>query len=93
MKYGTLTKQSMTYSNLYQKIHEKLIFTLCKACAETRNQNECKHTDDKRSFIGTWTTNEINKAIEKGYEALRTYEVWHFDKTIDDLFKLISEDS
>ena len=67
--------------------YEKLIFTLCKTCAETRNQNECKHTDDKRSFIGTWTTDEVNKAIEKGYKVLRTYEVWHFDKTTDDLFK------
>ena len=61
--------------------YEKLIFTLCKACAETRNQNECEHTDDKRSFIGTW------RAIEKGYKVLRTYEVWHFDKTTDGLFK------
>ena len=56
-------------------------------CAETRNQNECKHTDDKRSFIGTWTTDEVNNAIEKGYKVLRTYEVWHFNKTTNDLFK------
>ena len=45
--------------------YEKLIFILCKACAEKANQNECEHTDDERSFTGTWTTNEINKAIEK----------------------------
>ena len=67
--------------------YEKLIFTLCKACAETRNQNECEHTDDERSFIGTWTTHEVNKAIEEGYKVLRTYEVWQFDKSTDDLFK------
>ena len=67
--------------------YEKLVFTLCKACAETRNQNKCKHSDDKRSFIGTWTTDEINKALEKGYKVIRTYEVWHFDKSTDDLFK------
>ena len=54
--------------------YEKLVFTLCKTCAETRNQNECKHTDTQRSFIGTWTTDELNKAIEKGYKVLRTYE-------------------
>ena len=67
--------------------YEKLVFTLCKTCAETRNQNECKHTDTQRSFIGTWTTDEVNKAIEKGYKVLRTYEVWHFDKSTDALFK------
>ena len=60
---------------------------MCKACAATRNQSKCEHTDDERSFVGTWTTDEINKAIEKGYKVLRTYEVWHFDKSTDDLFK------
>ena len=67
--------------------YEKLIFTLCKRCAETRNQNKCKHSDNERSFICTWTTDEVNKAIEKGYRVLETYEVWHFDKTTDNLFK------
>ena len=67
--------------------NEKLVFTLCKTCAETRSQSKCDHTDAKRSFIGTWTTDEVNKAIEKGYQVLRTYEVWHFDKSTDALFK------
>ena len=67
--------------------YEKLIFTLCKRCAETRNQNKCKHSDNERSFIGTWTTDEVNEAIKKGYKVLETYEVWNFDKTSDDLFK------
>ena len=56
----------------------KLVFTLCKTCAETRNQNKCKHTDTQRSFIGTWTTDEVRKALEKGYKILRIYEVWHY---------------
>ena len=67
--------------------YEKLVFILCKTCAETRNQNECKHTDAERSFIGTWTTDEISKAIDKGYKVLTTYEVWLFDKSTDALFK------
>ena len=67
--------------------YDKLIFTLCKTCAETRNQNKCEHSDNERSFIGTWTTDEVNKAIKKGHKVIRTYEVWHFDKSTDDLFK------
>ena len=67
--------------------YEKLIFTLCKTCAETSNQSECKHSDNERSLIGTWTTDEVNEAIKKGYKVLEVYEVWHFDKTSDDLFK------
>ena len=67
--------------------YEKLIFTLYKRCAETRNQNKCKHSYNERSFIGTWTTDEVNEAIKKGYKVLETYEVWHFAKSTDTLFK------
>ena len=56
-------------------------------CAETRNQRKCEHTDNEKSFIGTWTTDEVNTAVKKGYKVLRVYEVRHFDKTTDDLFK------
>ena len=76
---------------LHQRIkvenYEKLIFTLCKTCTEARNQNNCSHDNNERSFIRTWTTDEVNKAISKGYKILKVYEVWHFDKTSDDLFK------
>ena len=60
---------------------------MCKTCAETRNQHKCIHSDSERAFIGTWTTDEVNKAPEKGYKVIRTYEVWHFDKSTDNLFK------
>ena len=60
---------------------------MCKRCAETRDQNKCKHSDNERSFIGTWTTDEVSKAVDKGYKVLEVYEVWHFAKTSDDLFK------
>ena len=60
---------------------------MCKAYTETRNQNQCEHTDKERSFKGTWTTYEVNTVINKSYKVLRTYDVWHFNKTTDDLFK------
>ena len=94
--YGLIKCKVVAPKGLYHPVlpqrikvdsYEKLVFTLCKACAETRNQNKCEHSDNERSFIGTWTTDEVSTAIEKGYKVLRTYEVWHFDKTTDDLFK------
>ena len=94
--YGLIRCKVVPTRKLYhpvlpQKIkvdsYEKLIFTLCKTCAETRNQNKCKHTDTQRSFIGTWTTDEVSKALDKGYKILRIYEVWHFAKSTDTLFK------
>ena len=67
--------------------YKRLLFPLCKTCAETNNQNNCEHTNEERPLIGTWPTIEVNKAIEKGYEVSKTYEVWHFDKISVDLFK------
>ena len=52
-----------------------------------KEPKQVRHTDNERSFIVTWTKDEINKAIEKSYKVLKTYEVWHFNKTTDDLFK------
>ena len=94
--YGLIMCKVLSPRGLYHPIlpqrikvdsYEKLVFTLCKMCAETRNQNECNHTDTQRSFIGTWTTDEVSKAVDKGYKVLEVYEVWHFSKSTDTLFK------
>ena len=67
-------KRSVTYA--------KLLFPLCKKCAEEANQHEREHTDDERSFIGTWTMDEVNLSISKGYRVIKVYEVWHFDEKV-----------
>lgn len=65
---------------------EKLLFPLCHTCA--KNQiSRCNHTNEEREFIGTWATDEVNKAIEKGYKIKNIYEVWHFEEKSNDLFK------
>ena len=91
IKCKVIAPRKLYHAVLPQRIkvdnYDKLIFTLCKTCAETRNQNKCEHSDNERSFIGTWTKDEVNLAIDKGYKVLRTYEVWHFDKSTDALFK------
>ena len=94
--YGLIKCKVLASRRLYHPVlpqwikvdsYEKLVFTLCKTCAETRNQNKCNHTESQRSFVGTWTTDEVSKAVDKGYEVLKVYEVWHFAKTSEDLFK------
>ena len=69
------------------KKSEKFLFPLCRTCAEYQQQTPCEHEEEQRSIMGTWCTNEMNKAIEKGYRITRIYEVWHFDKTTDTLFR------
>jgi DNA polymerase type B, organellar and viral len=60
------------------RIREKLVFCLCYACAVAENQGPCAHSWDERHLTGTWTTPELGKAIEKGYQLIEVFEVWHF---------------
>ena len=66
---------------------EKLLFHLCRTCSESQQQETCEHTSEERSFIGTWCTIEVLKAIEMGYIVHKTYEVWDFDETTTEMWK------
>ena len=65
----------------------KLMFPLCKTCADTTSKTVCTHTNLERAITGTWCHVELLKAVEKGYEILRLHEVWHFPEQSDELFK------
>ena len=68
---------------LPSKINNKLMFTLCRTCTETYQQSPCQHDNDERALTGTWVTDELKKAIEKGYSTIdKIYEVWHFDRVV-----------
>jgi hypothetical protein len=43
---------------------EKLIFTLCTKCFDDKCYT-CSHNDEERVLLGTWTTDEVSKAVEK----------------------------
>ncbi|RWS00566.1 uncharacterized protein B4U79_10504, partial [Dinothrombium tinctorium] len=58
----------------------KLLFPLCRTCAENRLNEECKHVDEERCLVGTWVSDEIKVAISRGYQVVEIYEVWHFEK-------------
>jgi len=51
------------------------------------HDNNDKLIFDLKPKIGTWTTVELMKAIEKGYIIDKIYEVWHFENSSTDLFK------
>ncbi|KAL3976503.1 olfactory receptor [Sarotherodon galilaeus] len=65
----------------------KLIFSLCRICAETNHQSgPCPHDDEARALTGVWVTVEFNKALELGYRVAKITEVWHFDRRSSDIF-------
>ena len=64
----------------------KLIFPLCTKCAEDMNPHDCTHDDEERNLIGTWTTVELNYALEKGYEIVKIIEVYHYREKTNEIF-------
>jgi hypothetical protein len=71
------------------KTDGKLLFPLCRTCAEQRDlgpDDRCPHTDAESSLTGTWVTSELHKALEVGYQLDQIYEVWHFPQSSQDLF-------
>ena len=63
----------------------KLTFPLCGKCVKEEQAKPmmqrtqyCMHSDANRALRGTWTTPEIQKAVQKGYKVAQIYEVWHF---------------
>jgi len=87
--FGFMTCTVLAPQNLYLPVlpvrikmglAEKLVFPLCVKCGENKQQ-KCDHIIEERQFIGTWTTEEVKKALEKGYQITHIYEVWHFEKS------------
>ncbi|XP_052779212.1 uncharacterized protein LOC128216636 [Mya arenaria] len=62
------------------KSNGKLLFSLCRSCADQYQQSPCQHTDNERAFLGTWNTDEVKLAQSQGYKIMEIYEVWHFPK-------------
>ncbi|KAF0021975.1 hypothetical protein F2P81_025772 [Scophthalmus maximus] len=65
----------------------KLVFTLCRTCADLNYQGgACVHDDEARALTGVWVTPEFNKALELGYRLGKITEVWHFERSSDSVF-------
>ena len=85
--YQDLIKcQILPPTNLYLPIlpyrcNGKLLFPLCRTCAEQRNKESCDHNEQQRALVGTWVTLELFEALDKGYSLLDVFDIWHFSET------------
>ena len=73
-------------TNLYlpllpSKINGKLVFALCRKCAELQSITECRHSPRSRALTETWTSMEVQKAVALGYTVTQIHEVWHYSST------------
>lgn len=80
VKCKVIPPRGLFHPVLPSRVNGKHISHLCMTCADNGQQTPCKHTDEERSFIGTWVTDEVKVAISRGYNVEKVYEVWHFDK-------------
>jgi hypothetical protein len=83
--FGLVKCKVLAPSKLYHPVlpvraKGKLFFPLCKQCI-LDNSEECRHSEEERSFWGTFATIEVEKAIEKGYRILKIHEIWNFKET------------
>ena len=90
-KIKILPPKGLYHPVLPLKINGKLLFTLCRTCAEKQNQKTCTCDEENRCLFGTWCTPEIHKAIDKGYTAMKIYEVYHWSETSQ--FKISTGDN
>ena len=70
----------MYFPVLPMKINSKLLFPLCRTCAEKENVYECDCTDEIYTVTNTWCTPEINAAINVSYVILEIFEVLHWSE-------------
>ena len=79
-KIKVLPPDDLFFGILPVKINDKLLFPLCINCAKKETKKICICEDNKKCFIGTWATPEIQMAIEYGYKIIKIYEVYHWPK-------------
>lgn len=99
--YGLVKCKILPPYELYHPVlpyryDSKLLFPLCRTCAQqqikqqptnNKRSEKCPHSAEERSLTGTWTTFELQKAIEKGYVIAYRYEIWHFKERSNQLFQ------
>lgn len=79
MKCKVLPPLDLYHPVLPMKMHNKLMFALCRTCVETQNKEDCHHSSDERALVGTWVMDELREAIKQGYTILDMYELWQYD--------------
>ena len=78
IKATVLPPRRLYHPVLPYSCNGKLLFPLCRTCAEEKYDDYCPHTDAERAFTGTFVSTEFNKALQMGYEVVKTHSVWHY---------------
>jgi hypothetical protein len=81
VKCTVLPPRDLYHPVLPVRLHNRLMFPLCRLCAEELNEGACAHTDEQRQITGTWVSDELKKAVQMGYVIKKIHEVWQYTTT------------
>ena len=67
---------------LVHKMDGKLMFLLCKACAVCGKiqRMSCCHDEKERSWVDTYKSIDMKRALSVAYKVIRYFEIWHYPK-------------
>ena len=84
IKCKVLPPRDLYHSVLPYKCNKKLLFPLCRTCAEiSDNSKLCNHDrEEDREFIGTWASIELFEAMKLRYQHKDVHEIWYFPDKI-----------
>ena len=82
LKCKVLPPRDLYHPVLPYRTRNKLLFPLCRTCAEENAKGPCQHDDpEQRTLTGVWATIELEKAQSLGYRVLEKFEAWHYAET------------
>ncbi|XP_052122756.1 uncharacterized protein LOC127749285 [Frankliniella occidentalis] len=61
------------------KCCNKLMFPLCRTCAENMSKTDCHHSDEEREIVGTWCAPELQLAVKEKYVIRKIHECYQYD--------------
>ncbi|XP_052131334.1 uncharacterized protein LOC127751597 [Frankliniella occidentalis] len=82
IKCTVLPPKDLYLPVLPYKCNGKLLFPLCRTCAENECTEICQHAPPERQMMGSWCAPELLYALrEKNYRLLATHEVYQYPAT------------
>jgi hypothetical protein len=79
-----LPPKDLYHPVLPYRCNGRLLFCLCRSCAESGCQEEecCHVTSSERALTATWVVDEVRVAVEHGYLLLKIHEFYEYEITI-----------
>ena len=87
VKCRVLPPKQMHIPILPMKYNGRLEFVLCNQCGVENAKSFCKHDDNQRCLVSTFSTAELSDALHHGYRVMEVFEILHWPSSSDELFR------